>query len=108
MDVKISVSSKEFDRLMDKNTLLCSELANAQSAQVSLLSKYEKEQLKHRETEEKFLKADHEKTILEEDNQQLLNDSGLLKEDHDALKVRRNISLSGDRSQYSCRQNTRT
>ncbi|GAW04094.1 hypothetical protein LENED_005861 [Lentinula edodes] len=88
MDVKISVSSKEFDRLMDKNTLLCSELANAQSAQVSLLSKYEKEQLKHRETEEKFLKADHEKTILEEDNQQLLNDSGLLKEDHDALKTK--------------------
>ncbi|KAJ3852053.1 hypothetical protein EV368DRAFT_82903 [Lentinula lateritia] len=88
MDVKISVSSKEFDRLMDKNTLLCSELANAQSAQVSPLSKYEKEQLKYCETEEKFHKADHEKTILEEDNQQLLNDSDLLKEDHDALKTK--------------------
>ncbi|KAJ3913328.1 hypothetical protein F5877DRAFT_83922 [Lentinula edodes] len=80
LEDKLSTSSKEMNRFVNENNQLHTNISNAQSRQSSLQSKYQ-------ETEEKLHRADHEKILLEEDNQQLSNDLGILKEDHEALKV---------------------
>ncbi|KAJ3805672.1 hypothetical protein F5876DRAFT_81526 [Lentinula aff. lateritia] len=65
MGDKLSRVSEEIKQLEDNNSKLTSEASNMQT---------------------KLHEAETEKNALEEDNQQLLNDFGVLKEDHDTLK----------------------